>query len=123
MTGVSSPAEAEEFSSSLCVQTSSQVHPASYPTGTGVLSLGVKRGRGVTLTTHPPQIVPRLITSRSYTSSPTSTSMVCSETALQTWTIIGESNEYVIRAFGKHFKVIRVSIYSTVRQARHRIDF
>jgi hypothetical protein len=30
-----------------------KVHPASYPIGTGVLSPGVKRGRYVTLTTHP----------------------------------------------------------------------
>jgi hypothetical protein len=35
----------------------------------GVLSPGVKRGRGVTLTTHP-HLVPRLSTSRSYTASP-----------------------------------------------------
>jgi len=37
--------------------------------GTGVLSPGVKRGRGVTLTTHP-HLVPRSGMSRSYTSSP-----------------------------------------------------
>jgi hypothetical protein len=35
----------------------------------GVLCPGVKRGRGVMLTTHP-HLVPRLIMSRSYTSSP-----------------------------------------------------
>jgi len=35
----------------------------------GVLSPGVKRGRGVTLTTHP-HLVPRSWMSRSYTSSP-----------------------------------------------------
>jgi hypothetical protein len=35
----------------------------------GVLSLGVKRGRGVMLTTHP-HLVPRLRMSRSYISSP-----------------------------------------------------
>jgi hypothetical protein len=35
----------------------------------GVLSPGVKRGRGVTLTTHP-HLVPRLRMSRSYASSP-----------------------------------------------------
>jgi hypothetical protein len=35
----------------------------------GVLSPGVKHGRGVTLTTHP-HLVPRLSMSRSYTSSP-----------------------------------------------------
>jgi hypothetical protein len=37
----------------------------------GILSLGVKRGRGVTLTTHP-HLVPRSWMSRSYTSSPPS---------------------------------------------------
>jgi hypothetical protein len=35
----------------------------------GVLSPGLKRGRGVTLTTHPP-LMPRSRMSRSYTSSP-----------------------------------------------------
>jgi hypothetical protein len=34
-TGVRSPTEAEDFSSSLCIQTSSGAHPASYPMGTG----------------------------------------------------------------------------------------
>jgi hypothetical protein len=33
--GVRSPAGAENFSSSPCVQTGSGVHPASYPMGTG----------------------------------------------------------------------------------------
>jgi hypothetical protein len=33
--GVRSPAEAKDFSSSLCVQTGSGVHPASCPMGTG----------------------------------------------------------------------------------------
>jgi hypothetical protein len=51
--GVRSPTEAEDFSSSLCVQTGSGAHPASCTMGTGVLSPGVKRGRCVTLTTHP----------------------------------------------------------------------
>jgi hypothetical protein len=58
-TGVRPPAEAKDFSSSLCVQTSPEAHPASYPVGTGALFLGVKRGRGVTLTTHR-HLVPRL---------------------------------------------------------------
>jgi hypothetical protein len=35
----------------------------------GILSPGVKRGRGVMLTTHP-HLVPRLRMSRSYTASP-----------------------------------------------------
>jgi hypothetical protein len=42
----------------------------------GVLSPGVKRGRGVTLTTHH-HLVPRLRMSRSYTSSPPCASMAC----------------------------------------------
>jgi hypothetical protein len=33
--GVRSPAGAEDFSSSLCVQTGSEAHPASYTIGTG----------------------------------------------------------------------------------------
>jgi hypothetical protein len=35
-TGLRSPAGAKDFPSSLCVQTSSEAHPASYPTDTGV---------------------------------------------------------------------------------------
>jgi hypothetical protein len=34
-TGVRSPTEAEDFSSSLCVQTGSGAHPGSYPISTG----------------------------------------------------------------------------------------
>jgi hypothetical protein len=40
------------FSSNLCVQASSEVHPASYPTGTEGPFPGIKRGQSVTLTTH-----------------------------------------------------------------------
>jgi hypothetical protein len=65
---VPSPAGAKDFSSSLCVQTGSGAHPASCTMGTGVLSPGLKSGRGVTLTTHP-HLVPRSSMSRSYTSS------------------------------------------------------
>jgi hypothetical protein len=53
---VRSPTGAEDFSSSPCVQAGSEAHPASYPMGAGVpgvLSPGVQRGQGVTLTTHP----------------------------------------------------------------------
>jgi hypothetical protein len=46
-----------------------------------VLSLGVKRGRGVTLATHL-RLVPRSRMSRSYTSSPPSPSTVCSGAAV-----------------------------------------
>jgi hypothetical protein len=53
---VRSPAEAKGFFSSFCGQTGSGAHPASCTNGRGVLSPrggGVKRGWGVTLTTHP----------------------------------------------------------------------
>jgi hypothetical protein len=79
--GVRSPAEAREFSSSLCVQTGSGAHPASCTMGTGSPFPGAKPGRGVTLTTHPP-LVPRSRMSRSYTSSPPSATMGCSGTSL-----------------------------------------
>jgi hypothetical protein len=51
---------AKDFSSSLCVQTGSEAHPASCTMGTGGGGpfLGAKHGRGVTLTTHP-HLVPR----------------------------------------------------------------
>jgi hypothetical protein len=48
---VRSPAEVKGFPSSLCVQTGSEARPASCPIGTGVLSPGLKLGRGMTLTT------------------------------------------------------------------------
>jgi hypothetical protein len=67
--GVRSPAVAKYFSSNLWVQTGSEAHPASCIMGTGSPIRGAKRGRGVTLTTHP-HLVPRSGISRSYTSSP-----------------------------------------------------
>jgi hypothetical protein len=66
---VRSPSKAKDFSSSLCVQTGSGAHPASCTWVPGVLSMGVKRGRGVMLTTHP-HLVPRSWMRRSYTYSP-----------------------------------------------------
>jgi hypothetical protein len=45
--------EQENFSSNLCVQTGSGAHSASCQMGTGGPFRGGKRGRGVTLTTHP----------------------------------------------------------------------
>jgi hypothetical protein len=59
----------KDFSYSLCVQTGSGAHPASCPMGTGGPFLGVKRGRGVTLTTHS-HLVPRSRMSRGYISPP-----------------------------------------------------
>jgi hypothetical protein len=43
----------KDLSSNLCAPAGSGAHPASCPIGTRVLSPGLKRGRGVTLTTHP----------------------------------------------------------------------
>jgi hypothetical protein len=48
---VLSPTEANHFSSILCVQTGSGIHPASCTMGTVGPFPGVKLGRGVTLTT------------------------------------------------------------------------
>jgi hypothetical protein len=65
--------------------------PALGPTQTpvqwvpGVLSPGIKRGRGVTLTTHP-HLVPRSWMSRSYTPLPPSASMTCNGTSLLVFT-------------------------------------
>jgi hypothetical protein len=74
--GVWSPPGAKDFSSNLCVQTGSEAHPVSCTMGTGSPFPGVKHGRGMTLTTHL-HLVPRSRMSRSYTSSPTSTTMAC----------------------------------------------
>jgi hypothetical protein len=62
------PDRGKGFASSLCFQTSSGAHSAYCPMGVPwVRSPGVKRGRGVTLTT--PHLFPRSWMSRSYTSS------------------------------------------------------
>jgi hypothetical protein len=94
---VRSPAEAKDFSSSLCVQTGSEAHPASCTMGKGGLFPGAKRGRGVTLTIHP-DLVPRSRMSRSYISSDPSATMACSGTALLYITVDddGTLSKYVI---------------------------
>jgi hypothetical protein len=43
----------KDFSCRFSVQTGSEAHPASCTIVPGVLSPGLKRGQGVTLTTHP----------------------------------------------------------------------
>jgi hypothetical protein len=53
VTGVRSTAGVNNFSSNLCVQTGSEAHPVSCTMGAGGPFPGAKRGRGVTLTTHP----------------------------------------------------------------------
>jgi hypothetical protein len=68
--GVRSPAVAKYFSCSLCVQTGSGAYRATYPMGTGDPFPGVKRGRGVTLTTQH-RLVPRSrMNNNYYTFSP-----------------------------------------------------
>jgi hypothetical protein len=79
--GFRSPAGAKNFSFNLCVQTGSGAHPASCTMGTGGTFPGAKRGRSVTLITHP-HLVPKSIMSRSYTSSPPRATMACSGTTL-----------------------------------------
>jgi hypothetical protein len=75
------PAGTKDFSSILCVQTGSGAYPVSCTMGTGGPFSRVKRGRGVTLTTHP-HLVPMSWMSNSYTSSLPFASMACSGTAL-----------------------------------------
>jgi hypothetical protein len=112
--GVRSPAGAKDFSFILCVQTGSGVHPASCPTGTGVLSLGVKRGRGVNLAIHP-HLVPRSWMSRSYTSSPPSASMACSGTALLFIYIQRESVCVCLRSMQWQYNYYRMDFIKQLR--------
>jgi hypothetical protein len=77
---VRSPTRAKDFSSSLCVQTSSEVHPASCPMGTGGPFPGGVARRDLTLTIHP-HLVSRSWMSRSSTSSRPCSSMACCGTA------------------------------------------
>jgi hypothetical protein len=67
-TGAWTPAEAKDFSSSLCVQTISGAHPASYPMGIGGPFPGGKTRLGCGADDSPP-LVPRSWMSRSCTSS------------------------------------------------------
>jgi hypothetical protein len=65
------PAEANNFSSSLCVQTGSGAHPASSTKGTGCHFPGGKARPGLDAD-HSPHLVPRPRMSRSYTPLPSS---------------------------------------------------
>jgi hypothetical protein len=61
-----------------------------------VLSPGVKRCRGVTLTTHP-HLVPGSRVSRSYTPLPPSVFMVCSGTALALHVVLKNTDRWQAR--------------------------
>jgi hypothetical protein len=78
---VRSPAEAKDFSFSLCVQNTLWGPPSLLSNGYRGPFPGGRAWPGVTLTTHL-HLVPRSWMSRSYTSSPPSASMACSGTAL-----------------------------------------
>jgi hypothetical protein len=56
-----SPAEAKDISFSLCVQNKSEVHPASYPMGTGVRGSKARPGRDAD---YSPHLLPRSWISR-----------------------------------------------------------
>jgi hypothetical protein len=101
--GVRSSAGAKYFPSSLCVQTGSGVHPASCTMGTGGHFPGAKRGRGVTLTTHP-HLMPRSRMSRSYISSHPSATIACSGTAL-----------LCILLITKIFKILKYTFYILIK--------
>jgi hypothetical protein len=76
---------ANDFSSSLCVQTGSGAHPASSTVGMVVLFLRLTSGRGVTLTTHPHLLLrSRMI--KSYIPLPPRSFVACSGTALALFT-------------------------------------
>jgi hypothetical protein len=69
---------------------------------------GLKRGRDVTLTTHP-HLVPRSRISRSYTSSPPSAFVACSGTVLTQWLVEWNFNIETIQLTGNlrnHFLTI-----------------
>jgi hypothetical protein len=71
-TGVRSPTETKHFSFSLCVQSSSEAHQASYRMGTvGFIPRG--KARAGHDADHSLHLVPRFWMSRSYTSSPLGT--------------------------------------------------
>jgi hypothetical protein len=53
-TGLRSPAEAKDFTSNLCAQTSSEAHSASYPMGTVVSFPGGKARPGRVADHSPP---------------------------------------------------------------------
>jgi hypothetical protein len=79
--GVRSPAEAKDFSCSLCVNIGSGAHLTSCTMGIGG-PLPSGKARPERDADHSPHLVPRSRMSRSYTSSPPSASMACRGTAL-----------------------------------------
>jgi hypothetical protein len=112
--GVRSPAGAKDFSSNLCVQIGSEAHPASCAMGTGGPFPGAKRGRGVTLTTHP-HLVPWSGMSRSYTSTPPSDCVARSGTALLYLYVKGDvTDKWCYRdplsIFGRNFLITCMTI-------------
>jgi hypothetical protein len=109
--GVRFPAGSKNFSSNLCVQTCSGAHPASCTMGTRFLSPGVKRGLGVTLTTHP-HLAPR---SKKWvgaiTPLPPSALMACNGTALFYFVFTyWNSSDSIASDYGLDDRAIRVRL-------------
>jgi hypothetical protein len=107
--GVRSPAEANDFSSNLCLQTGSEAHPASCTMGTGGTLPGGKARPGRDAD-HLPHLVPRSRMSRSYTPLPPSASMACSGTALLYFLLPGRRRLLV----GRKLNAVMFGITSTV---------
>jgi hypothetical protein len=117
---VRSPAEARDFSSTLSVQTGSRVHPASCPMGTGGPFPGLKRGLGVTLTTHP-HLVPRSRSrmSRSHTPLPPSAFMACSGTALAfSYVVLRRPTSTFLHGL-KPFQTLQILFCRRITRATH----
>jgi hypothetical protein len=95
---VRSPAEAGDFSCSLCVQTGSGVHLSSCTMRTGRPFPGAKDGRCVTLTTHL-YLVPRSRMCISYISSPQSSFKPRSGTELAFFS-------FIYTVYRRYFKAI-----------------
>jgi hypothetical protein len=95
---VRSPAEAKDFSSSLCVQTSSEAHPASYPWVAGSFTGG--KARPERDADNSPHLVPRSRMSMSYGSSPP-------------WSLHGGSGTALhYFAFGRNLVSVAVIMFS-----------
>jgi hypothetical protein len=87
----------KDFSSSLCVQTGSGAHPASYTPG--VLPPWLKSGQGVTPTTHP-HFVPRSRMSRSCTPLPRRAWVACSVALTESREKLHKGKQKEIAMFG-----------------------
>jgi hypothetical protein len=92
------PAEAKDFSPSLCVHTNSETHPASYPIVTEGPFTAVEAGRSVTLTTRPHLGQEIAAAIRPF---PLSACLTCSRTAYLTYLMAATRDLMVVQAGNK----------------------